>query len=182
MKLVNEPGEGVVKALLPKDMVRVEIDGFDYDYHLAALIITDKDDPQKTWYGTDAGPTASKQGHITRVIIDEVEAQPIQVSKKAGVQHTNLGYREVDLHIQNLVTEFRHLSNGEMLEIQLGHFEAQLKLALQYHEKKVVFIHGIGAGVLRAEIRQRLSAYPDMEYNDASHHLYGYGATEIHIL
>ena len=120
MKLVNEPGQGVVKALLPKNMVRVEIDGFDYDYPLAELIITDQNDPQNTWYGTDAGPAINKRGDITRVIIDEVEEQPIEVSNKAGVNHTNLGYREVDLHIHKLVAEYRHLSNGEMLEIQLG--------------------------------------------------------------
>ena len=69
-----------------------------------------------------------------------------------------------------------------MLNIQLNHFEKQLELALKHHEKKVIFIHGIGGGVLRNELRQRLGARMDVEFNDAPYHLYGYGATEVHLL
>lgn len=180
MKLVNEPGEGRVTAILPKNRLRVEIDGFEYDYPLQELIIMGGEDASQATYGSDLGGVAGKHSAVTRVVIEDDE-QPIEISTAAGVQHTNLGYREVDLHIQNLVPHWQKLSNGEMLNIQLNHFEKQLELALKHHEKRVVFIHGVGGGVLRNEIRQRLSARVDLEFNDASYHMYGYGATEVHL-
>jgi DNA-nicking Smr family endonuclease len=47
---------------------------------------------------------------------------------------------------------------------------------------RVVFIHGVGQGVLRQEIRKILNDYyPHCEFMDAPYHTYGYGATEVRI-
>ncbi|MFP4019887.1 MAG: Smr/MutS family protein [Bacteroidales bacterium] len=44
----------------------------------------------------------------------------------------------------------------------------------------MVFIHGVGNGRLRYELRKSLDKdYPDLDYQDASFQEYGYGATLV---
>jgi dsDNA-specific endonuclease/ATPase MutS2 len=44
--------------------------------------------------------------------------------------------------------------------------------------KKIVFIHGVGDGVLKNELRRELGRkYPKYPYQDASFREYGFGAT-----
>lgn len=89
---------------------------------------------------------------------------------------------EVDLHIHELLDDFRGLSNGEMLEIQLKKFNEELDKALHNGTKKIVFIHGVGAGVLKLEIRRKLDQMKKkLDYQDASFKEYGYGATLVRI-
>ncbi|PLX12218.1 MAG: hypothetical protein C0594_02715 [Marinilabiliales bacterium] len=87
---------------------------------------------------------------------------------------------EVDLHIYNLTEEdYRQLSNSEMLEIQMNHFRDTLNNSLQNKDiYKLVFIHGVGNGTLKNEIRRTLDReYSYIKYQDASFKEYGYGAT-----
>lgn len=90
---------------------------------------------------------------------------------------------EIDLHIHELLDDFRGLTNAEMLEIQLKHFKSKLTEAQQSGIKKVVFIHGVGNGVLKLEIRKELDRLKNkLSYQDASFREYGYGATMIQII
>ncbi len=88
---------------------------------------------------------------------------------------------EVDLHIEELVEKPGDLSNKEMLEIQMGKFQTTLNGSFESPDlKRIVFIHGIGNGRLRYEIRKYLDRhYPRLDYQDASFKEYGYGATMI---
>jgi len=87
--------------------------------------------------------------------------------------------KEVDLHIEELVDDFSGLSNAQMLEIQLKHFEKEMDNALRNHFKKIIFIHGVGNGKLKNEIRKELRQYPRVAFKDADSRNYGQGATEI---
>lgn len=86
---------------------------------------------------------------------------------------------EVDLHIENLVDNPKNMENGQIVEVQLKVFERMLQKAIEQRKRKAIFIHGVGQGVLRAEIRQLLSYYPNVIFQDASYKEYGYGATEV---
>jgi len=87
---------------------------------------------------------------------------------------------EVDLHIQQLIDNYKGLSNGEMLQIQIGHFRSALEDALARHLNKIVFIHGIGNGTLKLQLRKILETeYSNLKYQDASFKEYGYGATLV---
>ncbi|MBI4648651.1 MAG: DUF2027 domain-containing protein [Bacteroidia bacterium] len=90
---------------------------------------------------------------------------------------------EVDLHIHNLVEyDYLVLSNPEKLNIQLEHFRCKLNEAIQKKIDKIVFIHGIGNGTLKLEIRKALDKeYPHLKYQDASFKEYGFGATLVMI-
>ncbi len=87
---------------------------------------------------------------------------------------------EVDLHINKIIDNFKGLTNGEMLNIQLNFFKQNLENAIANKVKRIVFIHGIGNGTLKHELRKILdNEYPDIQYQDASFKEYGYGATML---
>jgi len=96
-------------------------------------------------------------------------------------QSTNSDIEEVDLHIEELVEKPNELSNSEIIQIQLARFQTALEGALNdKHTKRVVFIHGVGNGRLRYELRKSLDQnYPKIKYQDASFKEYGYGATLV---
>ncbi|MEJ6546937.1 MAG: DNA mismatch repair protein MutS [Flavobacteriaceae bacterium] len=87
---------------------------------------------------------------------------------------------EVDLHIHQL-TQARGLSNYEILNIQLDTAERQLNFAISKKIQKVVFIHGIGAGVLKEELVYLFKRYVGLRYYDGDYKKYGMGATEIYL-
>lgn len=87
---------------------------------------------------------------------------------------------EVDLHIHELLEDTRGLSNHEMLEIQMGRFRNEIETAIQNNVRRIVFIHGIGNGTLKQELRKELSTkYKKYYFQDASFKEYGYGATMV---
>ncbi len=87
---------------------------------------------------------------------------------------------EVDLHIEQLVDNAKELSSAEMLDIQMARFHTSLEGALRNRQKRIVFIHGVGNGRLKLEIRRTLDQkYPRLRYQDASFKEYGYGATLV---
>jgi hypothetical protein len=87
---------------------------------------------------------------------------------------------EVDLHINELVENSNGLSNHEILEIQMDKFHSEMKSAIENRVHRIVFIHGVGNGVLKQEIHKKLkSTYAKYFFQDASFQEYGYGATMV---
>ena len=87
---------------------------------------------------------------------------------------------EVDLHINQLIKSVKGLDNYDMLNLQLDTAKAKVEFAIQKRISKVVFIHGVGEGVLKSELQSLLNKYPVKHY-DASYKKYGLGATEVYI-
>ncbi|HAN77288.1 MAG TPA: hypothetical protein DCQ31_05695 [Bacteroidales bacterium] len=87
----------------------------------------------------------------------------------------------IDLHIHELVDNEAGLENKDKLEIQLKEFHARMEEAIQQKKKKIVFIHGVGNGVLKNEVRKLVEKKYKFEYQDASFAEYGYGATLVFI-
>ncbi len=87
---------------------------------------------------------------------------------------------EVDLHIDELLDDTRGLSNHEMLEIQMKTFREELQRAIDTGVKRIVFIHGVGNGTLKQELRKELNhKYKKYASQDASFQEYGFGATMV---
>jgi len=90
------------------------------------------------------------------------------------------GLIEVDLHIQHLIDNYKNLSNGEIVEIQMERFHSELSDAIKNKAGKIVFIHGVGKGVLKNELRRSLERdYKKLRFQDASFKEYGFGATIV---
>ena len=88
---------------------------------------------------------------------------------------------EVDLHIHQLVKSSRGMSNYDMLNIQLDTAKRQLDFAINKRIQKVVFIHGVGEGVLKEELHYLFNRYDNVKFYDADYQKYGLGATEVYI-
>lgn len=115
-------------------------------------------------------------------VIREKEQKEEKNNYKSG-KSDQQDTEEIDLHIEELVDKPKELSNQEMLDIQMGRFQMALEGALKTPKtKKIVFIHGVGNGRLRYEIRKYLDRYhPKLDYQDASFKEYGYGATLVFV-
>lgn len=90
------------------------------------------------------------------------------------------GEAEVDLHIEALSEHPEQLSDVEKHELQLRFFRTCLNHAILNGFKKVVFIHGMGRGVLKTEIQRELDQYDNLQYMDAPMSKYGVGAVEVY--
>jgi hypothetical protein len=86
---------------------------------------------------------------------------------------------EVDLHISSLRDNYEGLSNHEILQIQTSYFDRSLESAMLNNYAKVIYIHGIGNGVLKAALINKLKEYNDIEFRNAPFARYGNGAIEI---
>lgn len=89
---------------------------------------------------------------------------------------------EVDLHINQLLDTTAGMSNADVLEYQLNKFNEVMSDNREKKNRKIVFIHGKGDGVLKSAIIKELKRnYPKCYYQDASFQEYGYGATMVTI-
>lgn len=126
------------------------------------------------------------------VIVRQLKADEHSANGIEGVNPVSQGEKkartggsdtmEVDLHIEALRDDYSGLSNGDMLRIQMNGFRSALEDAIRKKVKRIVFIHGVGNGTLKLEIRNELKRnYPEVTCQDASFKEYGFGATMVHI-
>lgn len=114
-------------------------------------------------------------------VIKEKESGKKNKSRRVKPKERNLPPMEVDLHIHKLVPKSGRLSNYEILTIQTDTAKRQLEFAMKKRIQKVVFIHGVGEGVLKAELETLFNRYDNLKYYDADYQKYGLGATEVYI-
>jgi len=122
---------------------------------------------------------------------DRVDEEKVDLSKL-----NNAGYRVydatrvtenlppartvVDLHIEKLTGDWKHLSNFEILTLQLKTFEKYYDLSIAHKQPSLIIIHGVGTGKLRDEIHGILKLKNEVKsFVNQYNALYGYGATEI---
>ncbi|MBF0693597.1 MAG: DNA mismatch repair protein MutS [Flavobacterium sp.] len=86
---------------------------------------------------------------------------------------------EYDLHIEKLAKNFRSMSNYQILDLQSETAKRHIEHAIRNRIPKIVFIHGVGEGVLKAELDFMLGRYDNLVFRDANYQKYGLGATEV---
>ncbi len=156
----------VVKIDLHKITFRSE-DGFEYECHDDEIIIAGNLD------------SFLKNDHHLAFLKD----MDHQKKKKPTIRSTKRNQippLEVDLHIHHLTDSVKGLSNYDMLSLQLKTAKQQLEFAIRKKIPRVVFIHGIGEGVLKQELDYLFNKYAVDTY-EASFQKYGQGATEVYI-
>ena len=123
---------------------------------------------------------------------DKVEVEKVDVSSlgNAGFrvygadkirQNMEPALSVVDLHIEKITDNWKHLTKYEILTMQLKAFEKFYDLAVSHHQSSLTIIHGVGTGKLKDEIHEFLRLKNDVgSFVNQYSHLYGYGATEIY--
>lgn len=122
--------------------------------------------------------------HYNKMNIDPAVKQKLDViTPTALIDKHRTGPREaeVDLHISALRTDYSAMPQNEILQYQVDYFISMLESAIAYNYRKVIFIHGIGNGILKSAIITKLKDYEHIELRKAPFVHYGNGAIEIGI-
>lgn len=117
---------------------------------------------------------------MTFVLAEKEEKKP-KKTRRIKPKERTAPAMEVDLHIHKLVEHTKQLSNHDMLTIQIDTAKRQLDFAISKRIQRVVFIHGVGDGVLKAELEYLFRRYENLRYYDADFKKYARGATEVYI-
>ena len=95
-------------------------------------------------------------------------------------QHLEPARSVVDLHIEKITNSWKHLSNFEIITLQLKEFEKWFDLAIAHHQASLIIIHGVGKGKLKEEIHDILKTKREVKsFINKYDSRFGYGATEI---
>lgn len=175
----DDVGGGRVIRIISKEIAEIETeDGWILPAHIRSLVVIPED-------GKLVGHKPSKlhQKSIRPKPVDQSEPEGAAVRKKPVLIATDkVRPREVDLHINKLIDRVVGLTNTEILTIQLDTFRKEMTLAIRNKERDIVFIHGIGNGTLKNELRRVAShEFNWCSQEDASFREYGFGATRIRI-
>ncbi len=147
----------------------------------SSFVDNDYFDEKAMLYYLLKGSFEQKLESLSEKEIEEVKKEKGKKEfRKKAKRRDEPGILEVDLHIHELLDDTGGLSNSEMLAIQMDKFHQVMKENLKNKKRKIVFIHGIGNGTLKTELRKALDRkYKDHYYQDASFREYGYGATMV---
>jgi dsDNA-specific endonuclease/ATPase MutS2 len=163
VRFVHEKGEAKVISVISAYKIRIELsEGLEIDV------------------------PANEVALIEKMEIKEIEAitkdVPVKKIKKATSKPHAADEMEIDLHIEELTESYYNMTNAQKLSLQLDRFQEAMEKAIKGHVKKIVFIHGVGNGVLRQSIRDLLKRYNGVQFHDGSFQKYGAGATEVRIV
>lgn len=87
----------------------------------------------------------------------------------------------IDLHIEKITSQYKGLSNFEILTLQLSELEKWMNLSIQQKMPNLIVIHGVGTGKLKDEIHAVLKNRKEVKtYVNQYHPNFGFGATEIY--
>ena len=172
VSVLDEAINGVVLSVNNQE-VRIETeDGFVMNYTAKELIkINVSNDLSK-----DIGSFNSNQ------IKKEKEEPKARSFVKERKSKNVIPAPEFDLHIEKLVPNFRGMSNYDILTLQSETAKRHLEFAIKNRIPKIVFIHGVGEGILKSELDFLFGRYDNIAFQDANYQKYGLGATEVFIL
>lgn len=170
VSVLDDAISGIVTAVKGNEVTLMTSDGFEIDFLKNELIVIDGSLSKRELAQMDVS-----------FIISEKEQKKPGKTKRVKPKERSLPPMEVDLHINQLMPKSRGLNNYEMLTIQLDTAKRQLDFAISKRIPKVVFIHGVGEGVLRTELEYLFNRYENVKFYDADFQKYGRGATEVYI-
>lgn len=161
------------------------IKGFVIEIKNNTVIIKDEDGMLYNFQPSDLVKIEKEQHELSKFLnINNSflkEKKAIEKKKKSAFKKLkNEVIMEVDLHIEKLVKSSRGMDNYDILTLQLETARRKLEYCIQKKISKIVFIHGVGEGVLKSELQFLFGRYP-VKYYDASYQQYGLGATEVYV-
>ncbi len=171
VSVLDDDISGVVTKMDGPNVTIETSDGFDMEFNSNELIKIESSELQQNIFSkTSVKEVLSEKESLKR----KQAAKP----KKKEKEHPAM---EVDLHIHQLTNSTRGMTKHDMLTLQLDTARRQLEFAIKKRIPKIVFIHGVGEGVLKLELEYLFGRYNNIAYYDANYQKYGLGATEVKI-
>jgi hypothetical protein len=171
VSVLDEAINGVVVSVKDKEVTIETEDGFVMNFFANELI--------------KVGDSGDLMNNIGRIDIGEIAKEkeipkPRSFVKERKDKH-EISAPEFDLHIEKLVPNKRGMSNYDILTLQSDTAKRHIEFAIRNRIPKIVFIHGVGEGILKAELDFLLGRYDNIHFQDANYQKYGLGATEVFI-
>ena len=171
--VLDEDMAGVVKKI-KNDVITIETeDGFLLNFNAHELLKIKSKKALKS--------ELSSISNINEVIKEKEKNTKPKSQPRVKAKERFEPTMEVDLHINQLVKSPKGMSNHDMLTLQLDTAKRQLDYAISKRIQKIVFIHGVGEGVLKVELEYLFGRYNNVKFYDANYQKYGLGATEVYI-
>ncbi len=171
VSVLDEPISGKVISITSEEVTIETEDGFDMTFFMNEVV--------KIKSGEMIAPSYEE---VNRNLQEKeiFKKKPKRPAPKPKERH--LPPMEVDLHVHKLVKSTKGMTNYDMVTLQLDTAKRQLDFAISKRIPKVVFIHGVGQGVLKEELKYLFGRYDNLRISDADYKKYGLGAMEIYIL
>lgn len=166
---IDDAVDGVVKSVSGDKIIIETEDGFDMDCTAKEIIKRGVFDDEMSSFIDDRT--------FDRIMKENsMDKQRVSVKRESRKDDYLV---EIDLHIERILKSYKHMSSGDILEYQLNRAKYLLEKIMRGGDKKgLVFIHGHGDGVLRAELYSLLRRYP-VQFYDGDYAKYAGGATEV---
>lgn len=171
VSVLDEDVSGKVVSIVGNKITIIDLDGFQQQYLKNELV----------FQPGELSDLANSIENISEIISEKEQKKHNFYSKVKSKKRTS-PQMEVDLHIHQLVSNTRNMDNFEMLNFQLETARRKIAFAITKKIQKIVFIHGVGEGVLKYELIRVLKEYEGrLKFYDADYQKYGLGATEVYI-
>ena len=171
VETIDDAIYGVVTKILGSTISIEDADGFEFQFESNELINSTSDTSiEQALYDSDIEAVKREKETKKRISVPTIKPKERSAPKF-----------EVDLHIHHLSESTRGMTNYEMLNLQLDTARRQLEFAIRKRISKIVFIHGVGEGVLRQELETLFGRYNNVKFYDADYKTYGLGATEVRV-
>ncbi|MEL1242646.1 Smr/MutS family protein [Flavobacterium sp. DGU11] len=169
--VLDDSFSGRVKGIKGITVIIETTEGFELQFEENELVKLHNTNDMKSFVSSQSLSSVLKEKELPkrRSFVKEKK------SKKDGF------VLEVDLHIEKLVPNKKGMSNYDILTLQTDTAKRQLEFAIRNRMPKVVLIHGVGEGILKAELDFLLGRYDGITFQDADYQKYGLGATEVYI-
>ncbi len=168
--VLDDTLKGLVANVLPNTITIITDDGFNMHFNPKELVLIAQEQKELSKY-CDI--------QLNQLLNEKKVLLKKQANNKKAPT-AKLPMMEVDLHIHHLIPSTRGMSNYEILSLQLDEAERKIQFAKSKKIQRIVFIHGVGEGVLQQELNHLFEKY-QVAYYAASYQKYGMGATEIYI-
>lgn len=170
VSVLDEAIDGIVLEVKNNQITIETTDGFTMTYFVNELIKINKTNDLYTSVGSFNSQQIIKEKEIPK---------PRSFVKDKKPKHEN-PVPEFDLHIEKLVKNHRGMTNYDILTLQSETAKRHIEFAIKNRIPKIVFIHGVGEGILKSELDFMLGRYENISFQDGNYQKYGLGATEIY--
>ncbi len=171
VSVLDEAVDGVVTSVQDNSVTIETTDGFTMTYFVNELLKVNVSNELDKPFGSVSLNSVKAEKEIPK---------PRCFAKEKKVKG-EIPPPEFDLHIEKLTKNFRGMSNYDILNIQTETAKRHIEFAIRNRIPKIVFIHGVGEGVLKSELDFMLGRYDNIAFADANYQKYGLGATEVFI-
>ncbi|GIZ10459.1 Smr/MutS family protein [Flavobacterium sp. UMI-01] len=171
VSVLDDAIDGVVLSVIENQVEIETTDGFVMTFFINELVkLSDSNSIEE----------AVKRVNLSEVKKEKTVAKPRNFVKERKSRNEQ-PVPEFDLHIEKLVKNKHGMSNYDILTLQSETAKRHIEFAIKNRIPKIVFIHGVGEGVLKAELDFLLGRYDAIDFQEANYQKYGQGATEVYI-